>query len=138
MYREIIEKYAESYEFVKINPPADEEQIREAEKFLGAEFPIELKRLLSELNGDCYLLLSSENIVRYNKTVREGLGEVYEGLENLLFFAENGCGDYWGYRIADGVVDDSEIILWDHETNETTPAAKNLSDLINKYYSDEI
>ena len=39
---------------------------------------------------------------------------------------------------ADGSVDESGIFIWEHELFETRPAAKDIADLICKYYTDQV
>lgn len=56
-----------------------------------------------------------------------------------IFFATNGCGDYYCYRILpNGETDTAAIYLWEHELFETHAVAENMTDLIVKYYGDEI
>ena len=138
MYLELLSRYCAENPYVKPQPPADEEQIQSAEKQLKVTFPEELRQLLLEMNGDRYLCFSAEEIVERNLGAREGLGECYDGLDQLLFIAGNGCGDYYGYRIADGVVCADAIIFWEHETNESRAAAGNLVEMMELYYTDRI
>ena len=59
---------------MKIQPPCDERDIDRAEQSVGIPFPKELRALLKELNGDRYLLLSVDEIMKQselNRQVRE-------------------------------------------------------------------
>ncbi len=94
--------------------------------------------LLKELNGDKWLFFSIDEIINTIKTVREAFEEDYLGIENHLFFASNGCGDYYCYEILDGKADIASIYMWEHETNETHKVASNITELIRRYYNDEI
>ncbi len=138
MYKELIEGHLPNNEFIRPQPPAAPEQIEKAEVELGCAFPGELRELLSEVNGDRYLCFSCREIVETNKSVREALAGCYDGLEKLLFVAQNGCGDYYGYEIRDGGCVSGRIVLWTHETNKTRTAAKSLAEMITRYYADEI
>ena len=138
MYRELIEKQAETNKYIKPQFGATEKEISASEKEMGVFFPGELKTLLSEMNGDGYLFLSVEKIVECNKMTREILGEVYEGLDNLLFFAENGCGDHYSYIIDGKTAVEGNIVFWENETNEYHTVAKDLTELIKRYFNDEI
>ncbi len=138
MYRELIEKQSETNKYIKPDKGATEKEISNAEKEMKVKFPSELKTLISEMNGDGYLFFSADKIVEYNKMTRDILGEDYEGLENLLFFGGNGCGDYYSYEIKDKTAIEGNIVRWEHETNETVPVAKNIFELIERYFNDEI
>lgn len=144
MYKELIEKFAQENEYVKIQPPCTEEEIAKAEKAAGFPFPKELQKLLSELNGDGYFLLSAQEIIAQAALNRE-MQELYSGedfakeLDKFLFFATNGCGDYYCYHAdADGGIDENAIYIWQHEEFRWKPVAANMAQLITRYYHDEI
>lgn len=144
MYRELISELAKDNSLAKIQPPCPENMIDTAEKALGYPFPKELRDLLSELNGDKYLLLSVEEIIRQAKLNREiqdeyGGEEFAKELDKLIFFATNGCGDYFCYHAdSDGVIDESSIYIWEHEEYCLKQAGTNMTELITRYYNDEI
>lgn len=139
MYKELLEACSQNVKWVQIQEPAAAAQIQEAEEAVGCRFPTELKALLSELSGDRWLLFSTSEIIQTTRTVREGLRECYPDIEKLLFFGGNGCGDYYCYKILPGgKADGSAVYIWEHETNETRPVAKNMADMIERYYHDEI
>ena len=70
---------------------------------------------------------------------REYLLECYEDIENHIFFAGNGCGDYYCNNVSpDGTVDTSAIYIWLHEDNKTRWVAKDIEELIRRYYNAEI
>lgn len=138
MFRELIENEAENNKYIKPQKGASPAEIKSAEKKLRISFPNELKTLLTEMNGDKYLFFSAEEIAERNTEVRDILGECYEDLDKLLFFACNGCGDYYSYVISDGSIKETEIIRWEHETNERIPVANSLTEVIEKYFSDKI
>ena len=106
---------------------------------MGYNFPEELKELLLEMNGDKWLLFSTEKIIECVSLNREYLLECYEDIESHIFFAGNGCGDYYCYNVReDGIVDTSAIHIWLHEDNETRWVAKDMEELIRRYYNSEI
>ena len=144
MYRELILKLTQGNEFVKIQPPCSENEINNAEKVIGYSFPKELRMLLQELNGDKHLLLSAKEIIEQVKLNRE-VQEMYKDeefvkeLDRFLFFATNGCGDYYCYRAdSDGTLDETAIYIWQHEEYCWKQAATNMAELITRYYNDEI
>ena len=110
MYKELILEASNGKAEIQIQKPATLSDIKQAENMVGYNFPDELKKLLLEMNGDKW-----------------------------LFFAGNGCGDYYCYNInQDGTVDISAIYIWLHEVNETHMVAGNMKELIRRYYNSEI
>lgn len=144
MYKELILEVSQGSEFVKIQPPCPENEIDNAEKTVGYQFPKELRALLRELDGDKNLLLSAKEIIEQTELNRE-IQEEYSDeefakeLDRFIFFATNGCGDYYCYHAdSDGVLDESAIYIWEHEEYCWKQVATNMTELITRYYSDEI
>ena len=146
MYKELIAKCIEGNEWAKLQKPCSEREISKAEKIVGYAFPKELKDLLRETNGDNNLLLSAKQIIENVNRNRKILSEAYDDIEKYrekvdrhIFFATDGCGNYFCYRILpDGTADTSAICFWDHETDDCEPVANNIADMIVKYYNGEI
>ncbi|MBQ5825122.1 MAG: SMI1/KNR4 family protein [Clostridia bacterium] len=145
MYKELIEKLTKNNQWAKVQEPCPEEVIRNAEEYVGFAFPEELKALLRETNGDHYFLLSAEEIISNTKNNREIFPEFLETEEfeekvnRFIFFATNGCGDYYCYRVLENSeTDTSAIYIWEHELFEVREVAKDIADLITKYYNDEV
>ena len=145
MYRELIEKLTEGNRWANVQEPCPEEDIRKAEEYVGFSFPEDLKALLRETNGDHWLLLSAERMIDHVKENREIFPEYLdpdeyeEKVNRFVFFATNGCGDYYCYRVlANGETAASAIYIWEHELFEVRQVAKDLADLITKYYNDEV
>ena len=135
MYRELIAALSGKSSHAVIQPPARREEIRAVEEAVGVAFPSELTALLSELNGDRWLLFSTKEITETVTLNREALPECYEDIGRHIFFAGNGCGDCYCYNIDEaGQVDDKRIYLWLHETNETEFVASSITELIARYY----
>lgn len=144
MYRELILKLTQDNEFVKIQPPCPENEIDNAEKEVGYPFPRELRALLRELNGDKYLLLSAKEIIeqaKLNRDIQEEYRdeEFAKELDKFIFFATNGCGDYYCYHAdSDGVINETAIYIWEHEEYCWKQVAANIAELITRYYYNEI
>lgn len=138
MWKELLKPYEEKLSDMAICPPAGADAIAQAEKALQVAFPLELRALLQELDGDHFLLLNVDGIVRTNQLLRAETEDDFFDLDHYLFFAENGIGDYYGYRIADGKAVAGEIVCWLHELGMTKRVACGLRDLIEKYYNDEL
>lgn len=138
MYKELTAQYSDGNEHVSPQLPAAVSEITKAEQQLGTSFPDELRALLSEMNGDHWLLFSINEIIETTEDLRS-LTEYYPDIARYLFFAGNGCGDYYGYSIAEnGNVNHNDIYIWLHETNEKKKVAEDILTLIKRYYSDEI
>lgn len=145
MYRELIAEFTKNHNWAKLQKPCSEEEIAKAEEYVGYPFPEELKALLRETNGDRWLLLSLQEIIENVQRNRNIMAEYFEPDEFLekvdrhIFFATNGCGDYYCYRVLpNGKTDTSAIYIWEHELFETRVVATDISDLITKYYSDKV
>lgn len=146
MYRELIAGYIAHIASAKLQDPCTEAEIANAEEYVGYPFPEELRALLRETNGDCWLLMSAEQIINKVKLNREILAEAFddivkfnEKVDRHIFFATNGCGDCYCYRVMpSGEVDTTAIYMWDHETFDHYIVAKDIPDLIRKYYNDEV
>lgn len=139
MYKELILEASNGKAEIQIQKPATLSDIKQAENVVGYNFPDELKKLLLEMNGDKWLFFSTDQIIQRISLNREYLLECYEDIEKHIFFAGNGCGDYYCYNInQDGTVDISAIYIWLHEVNETHMVAGNMKELIRKYYNSEI
>ena len=144
MYKELISEVSKGNEYVQIQPPCSESEIDCVEKAFGYPLPKEVRALLRELNGDKYLLFSAEEIIYQIRMTKEMLSfykeEGIEGVDRLIFFAGNGCGDYYCYLVgADGVPDENAIYMWEHEEMRyDRKVAVDMSELITRYYNDEI
>ena len=145
VYRELIGKLIDGHNWAKLQPPCFEKEIEKAEECVGFRFPEELKTLLRETNGDRWFLLSAEEIIEHVKMNREIFPEYLdpeefeEKVNRFIYFATNGCGDYYCYRVLpNDEVDTSAIYIWEHELFETHEVAKDIADLITKYYYNEV
>lgn len=152
MYRELITELTKNNEFVKLQPPCPDGVIAEAEKVVGYPFPKELRALLRETNGDKWCLLSAEAMIENVQMNREiwlplfeedySKEEYIDKVDRFIFFATNGCGDYYCYRVeADGVPDEDSIYIWEHEylgEKCWKRVAGSMSEFITRYYNDEI
>lgn len=146
MYREIISDFIKDNQWAHIAVPASESEIRIAEEYLGYEFPHELKKLYLELDGDNYFILSLNAMKDNVKLNREIFPDCFDTFEEYLDkidryipFATNGCGDYYCYRVDEnGIADESDIYLWEHELFSSHPVATDIKDAIIKYYNNEI
>ncbi len=138
MYIALLKQYAQGVEFLAPQPAVSADCICKAEKALNVLFPEELKNLLSEMNGDNFLLLSIEQILEVNLRLRRDVDPECMDLKSFLFIATNGCGDYYGYKIEGKVVHSTGIYIWDHEEFKERRVASDIANLIELYYQDKI
>lgn len=138
MYRELIETCAKDFPYAFPEDPATQNMLRALADYLGHPLPRQLHDLLLEMDGDHYLLLSVIRIRQRLELNREFFSEL-PGIEDHIFFAGNGCGDYFCYNVLpDGTVDESAIYLWRHEDNSTAYAAGDIKELIIRFYGGEL
>lgn len=153
MYKELIGKLSSGNKWVKIQPPCPKSEISYTEKVVGHPFPKALVDLLLEMNGDRWCLLSSQEIVENVNRNKEtwlplfeedySKEEYLDRVDRFIFFATNGCGDYYCYRVQpDGIVDETTIYVWEHEEIGEgccwRAVASGMTEFITRYYQGEI
>ena len=153
MYKELIGKLSSGNKWVKIQPPCPKGEISYAERVVGHAFPRALVDLLLEMNGDRWCLLSSQEIVENVNRNKEtwlplfeedySKEEYLDRVDRFIFFATNGCGDYYCYRVQpDGIVDETTIYVWEHEEIGEgccwRAVASSMTEFITRYYQGEI
>lgn len=142
MYIDLLKQYTSHLDTVKFHPATTDGEIGEAEKRLNILFPNELKNLLFEINGDNFLLWSLDQMIKENLDLRSMNPKIVEpelfDFSNFLFFATNGCGDYYGYKVENGKILSTSIFIFDHEEYVARFVAANVLQLIELYYTDQI
>jgi hypothetical protein len=126
--------------------PAPRQLIDKCENRLGAIFPNELRSLLLQTNGvsekvltvkgeidSGYFLFSIEGILENNMFQRTQVGNYTMPLDCLLFFAEDGTGDYFGFAVVKGRVPHSRIYFWNHEDDSRLSIAPSLEYFIKNW-----
>lgn len=119
---------------IKPRPPAKEETIMDAEKKIGVSFPQALREMLLEMDGDCDLLFCVEQIIE----IHQSIPIRYNGTDKLLVFGGDGAGNFYGYEIHQGKIQDTHIVFYNHETHrvycDEICKAISLYDFIKKFY----
>ncbi|WP_455403079.1 SMI1/KNR4 family protein, partial [Streptomyces bambusae] len=71
------------------------------------------------------LVWSAERIVDENAAFRANpsFAELYASFDSMLFFGDNGGGDQFAFFCNP---DRSEVVVWDHETDERRVVAESL------------
>ncbi len=129
-------KHISKNEYAKINKPCSTAKIKSVEKQLGIQFPESLVSLLLTIDGDGWFLMSASEIFEDNKSLRKL--DCYMPLDSLMFFARNGCGDYYGFPIIKGEIKPDNIYFWDHGLDSRTWCESSLENLIDKYCDGKI
>jgi hypothetical protein len=114
--------------------PASEEELDAVEASLGNRLPADLRSLLRETNGvkqgdyGYDLLWPAARIQADNMTARTSAAfRAFMPLLNLLFFADAGNGDMFGFAVEAGGDVRDDIYSWDHEDDSREWAAPDLA-----------
>jgi len=125
--------------------PATDAELTIIKEKLKIELPEELKQLYWETNGvfdefGCPLIWSIDQIVEDNLNYREDedYKDIFMPFEHLLFFSDAGNGDLFGYAILNGVIQKTDIYVWNHEDDSRTWVASSLKDFIKGWISGDI
>ena len=124
---------------------AAEQALTQAESALGLTLPSELRELLRETNGieerSAYLsfILPIERIERDNLEMRQSAAlSLYMPFDNLLFFADAGNGDLFGFPISRNGTIGKEIFVWNHEDDSRSWCAPSLKTFIQWWHERKI
>jgi hypothetical protein len=130
MWREFILQQEPSATYF---PGGTETQITSLEKAVGVVIPDNLKQLLTESNGvlgkyELRLIWPVEEIIKRNVKMRTDpiYHESYMPFDNLLFFADAGNGDQFGFRIIQGKIKGPDVFSWNHEDDSRMWVAPSL------------
>ena len=134
MWLEKVEAIVRMNRFARVMPPAEDHEIKKLFDMFG-DVPSDLIALLKEANGDGDILLSVDQIIETNLTNSQL--DFYMPLDCILFFARNGCGDYYGYGISKAK-EFTKIYFWDHESDDRTCVCGYLEQLLDSYLKGEI
>jgi hypothetical protein len=114
-------------------PPAPVSALQAAETQLGVRLPVDLRSLYAQSDGvrgeyELGLIWSVEQVLADNLRLRTqaDLRELYMPFEPLLFFADAGNGDQFGYTVLAGEVRRPDVFVWNHETDSRVWAAPEL------------
>lgn len=119
--------------------PCTEDDISTAENILEVKLPEELKGILLETNGiedeyGCELVWNCGDLVQKNKCLREQeeFKEQYMSFESCLMFGEAGNGDQFFFPVLPNGQTKSEILIWNHETDERVFYSCNFEQLFKR------
>ncbi|KKZ93473.1 hypothetical protein B4147_2709 [Bacillus wiedmannii] len=117
---------------LSLKNPATKDELTDIQKCLHVELPNDLYQLLKETNGiegeygD--FIWSTSKITTENMNMRNivDFKDLYMPFDCLLFFADGGNGDLFGYSILNGIVQRDDIYVWNHENDSRTWVAPSL------------
>ncbi|KUH41525.1 hypothetical protein M2E15_1616 [Bacillus mycoides] len=117
---------------LSLKNPATKDELAEVQKNLQLELPNDLYQLLQETNGIegeyGQFIWDASKIKIENMNMRNIIDfkDLYMPFDCLLFFADGGNGDLFGYSILNGIVQRDDIYVWDHENDSRTWVAPSL------------
>ncbi|ACO30637.1 cell wall assembly protein [Bacillus thuringiensis] len=129
MWKETIHSISSN---LSLKNPATKEELIEIQKCLLVELPNDLSQLLQETNGIAGeygdFIWSVSKIKTENMNMRNivDFKDLYMPFDCLLFFADGGNGDLFGYSILNGIVQRDDIYVWNHENDSRTWVAPSL------------
>jgi len=142
MWIEYIKSVSDDFEFAQ---PATDQALAKAESTLGLTFPAELRDLLKEANGveqlSAFLLfiLSVERIEKDNFEMRHTQAlSFYMPFSNLLFFADAGNGDKFGFPISQDGNIGKDVFAWNHEDDSRSWCAPSLKAFIQWWHEGKV
>ncbi|OXB96313.1 MULTISPECIES: SMI1/KNR4 family protein [Bacillus] len=123
---------------------ATKEELTDIQQCLYVELPNGLYQLLQETNGiegeygD--FIWSASKIKTENMNMRNiaDFKDLYMPFGCLLFFADGGNGDLFGYSILNGIVQRDDIYVWNHENDSRTWVAPSLKTFMEWWESGKI
>lgn len=129
---------------LSLKKPATKDELAEVHKNLQVELPNDLNQLLQETNGvegeygD--FIWSTSKIKTENMNMRNivDFKGLYMPFDCLLFFADAGNGDLFGYSILNGIVQRDDIYVWNHENDSRTWVAPSLETFMKWWESGKI
>ncbi|HEY1202934.1 MAG TPA: SMI1/KNR4 family protein [Niastella sp.] len=128
--------------------PAPQSLLQELKKQLNlTQLPPELEELYLQTNGiDDFLYIkqsdesikmghliwSVERVIETNISKRTSATDkrIYKSFDNLFFFADAGNGDLYGFETRNGIVEKTDVYIWDHENDTREWLAPGMKALI--------
>jgi SMI1 / KNR4 family (SUKH-1) len=111
--------------------PAEEAALAGVERQLGVRLPRQLRELLLDSDG----VLDG----RYGFSVVWPAARIAtDRVSDLVFFADAGNGDQFGFAMTAGAIERDEVLVWDHEDDSRTPVAPDFDTFLRGWLSGEL
>ncbi|WP_002146948.1 SMI1/KNR4 family protein [Bacillus cereus] len=129
---------------LSLKNPAMKDELADIQKHLHVELPNDLYQLLQEINGIAgeygEFIWNASKIKTENMNMRNivDFKDLYMPFDCLLFFADGGNGDLFGYSILNGMVQRDDIYVWNHENDSRTWIAPSLKTFMEWWESGKI
>lgn len=134
MWKKWIRTISKEYVF---HAPADVNKLEEMKDIFNLKLLDELQSLLEETDGvtdqyGCHLVWSTSRMIKENVNLRsyEEFKDLYMPFDCLLFIADAGNGDLFGYSILNGSIQKADIYVWNHENDSRNWVAPSLKKFI--------
>ena len=122
--------------------PITEQEIKQVEETLDITLSGQLLELLKETNGikdgrfgDFLVCDSNEIIELYKQHLAFLKISDIQPPHKILFFASNGCGEYFGFRIEDGQIADGTVGVYYPIDNEFRIVATDFKTWAEKWHT---
>jgi hypothetical protein len=141
MWKEIIHSISSN---LSLKKPATKDELADIQKCLHVELPNDLNQLLQETNGiegeygDFIWSVSKIKTENMNTRNIVDFKDLYMPFDCLLFFADGGNGDLFGYSILNEIVQRDDIYVWNHENDSRTWVAPSLETFMKWWESGKI
>lgn len=124
--------------------PISQKKIKELENKTGVILSGDLLEVLKETNGvrdinDYYLYPSDVIIKRYKEHLDYLATLEKKGLCNILFFADDGCGNGFGHKFNDnGIIEKDDVGIYYLIENKFEIISPDFKTWVKKWYSGEL
>ena len=140
-----IELFESLDENASTSEPAKDFVVEQIKEQTGTEISGQLLELLMQTNGIInkrfgdYLVYSYDRIIECHELFNTHYPrDENELLQSLLFIADDGCGDYFGYVVSGGKIETEEIGVYYPITNEYKIVAPSLREWAIEWYSGKL
>lgn len=100
---------------------ASETDIAEAEMALGCRLPDDYQWFVQRFGGGLFGFAEIYSVEPHSRDgVVDRNDRPWIDTSTFVAFADNGCGDYYGWRVLDGVAQ-PEVVFFDHEDDVVRP-----------------
>lgn len=123
--------------------PISQKQLEQLESELGVKMSGDLLEALQQTNGirdkgDFYLYTSEGMIEKYLDHLEFLKDLEFEAPCKILFFADNGCGEGFGFKISHGIIETEEVGVYYPIENAFRIVAPDFRTWVKEWYSGDL